>query len=287
MAKKKKFSFTDLADEDFVVHKEEQKTSEKSAINFTLQDLKENAQQNNNQTVVQKLEENKSVINSSVVSTVENDAKKNNVTPTVIENVIKKVTIEDKKEVPVSNNTDASNQLKTEQLVVNESPTTTQSNISPKRNYEVNYDDILNDNQDKKTTEIIGNLFKKEDPIKELFSTKSQPETISNSDLESEDNNHNNNNNNNSLKNLKPRSTLVTYNEAIKKQEKLNTESTHFEENKIKQYLTIKEKLDVKTNIYLKSSVVVKLKELEDRTNESRSSIINKLIEIALKNIEN
>ena len=84
--------------------------------------------------------------------------------------------------------------------------------------------------------------------------------------------------------NLKPRNTTRTFNQAVKNIE--HSENKSFGDEKIKQFLTVKEKLDVKTNIYLKSSIVIKLKELEERTNESRSSIINKLIEIALKNIE-
>lgn len=64
------------------------------------------------------------------------------------------------------------------------------------------------------------------------------------------------------------------------------TMGSNFSPNKIKDLISFKEKLDVKTNIYLKSSIVVKLKELEKRTNESRSSIINKLLEYAIKNME-
>lgn len=140
-----------------------------------------------------------------------------------------------------------------------------------KINYEVNYDDILVDEPKKQV-------------LKELF------EFNNNEQL------HKSNQNNytsykeyrqseNEYKNLKPRSTTKTFNEAIRNQERMK-QSTAFEENKIKQFLTVKEKLDVKTNIYLKSSIVIKLKELEERTNESRSSIINKLIEIALKHME-
>lgn len=64
------------------------------------------------------------------------------------------------------------------------------------------------------------------------------------------------------------------------------TMSSSFSPNKIKDLISFKEKLDIKTNIYLKSSIVIKLKELENRTNESRSSIINKLLEYAIKNME-
>lgn len=77
------------------------------------------------------------------------------------------------------------------------------------------------------------------------------------------------------------------YNEMSHNQENLSsTMGSTFSPNKIKDLISFKEKLDVKTNIYLKSSIVVKLKELEKRTNESRSSIINKLLEFAIKNME-
>ncbi len=131
-----------------------------------------------------------------------------------------------------------------------------------KINYEVNYDDIL-DNDNRK---IVNELFSEEKP--------KQPNLFINENGEKE------------YRNLKPRGTLKTYNEALKRQENNINENHTFGENKIKQFLTVKEKLDVKTNIYLKSSIVIKLRELEERTNESRSSIINKLIEIALKTIE-
>lgn len=85
--------------------------------------------------------------------------------------------------------------------------------------------------------------------------------------------------------NLKPRSNLKSYNIAAKNLNKRENESL-FNDEKIKEIITIKEKLDIKTNIYLKSSLVIKLKALEELTNESRSAIINKLLEIALKNIE-
>lgn len=148
---------------------------------------------------------------------------------------------------------------------------------TPKKVYEVNYDDILNPQKVEKT-KTIEDLFEKKDPIKELFSQNNQSQNLESGEnnLESSEKKYSN---------LKPRSTVRTYNEAIKNQE-VNTETNHFEENKIKQFLNVREKLEVKTNIYLKNSIVIKLKELEERTNESRSSIINKLIEIALKNIE-
>ncbi|MDE6082523.1 MAG: hypothetical protein K2F52_01435 [Malacoplasma sp.] len=160
-----------------------------------------------------------------------------------------------------------------------------------KKVYEVNYDDILNEKPVEKR-EVVESFFEKKDPIKELFSAKDDNITINknnndkyglnNKDLNEKEQT---NENNNSYKNLKPRSTIKTYNEALKNQEN-NKSENYFEEDKIKQFLNVREKLEVKTNIYLKNSIVIKLKELEERTNESRSSIINKLIEMALKNIE-
>ncbi|MGL4647230.1 MAG: hypothetical protein ACRCVI_00705 [Mycoplasmoidaceae bacterium] len=47
-----------------------------------------------------------------------------------------------------------------------------------------------------------------------------------------------------------------------------------------------KEKLDIKTNIYLKKDNYQKIEQIYKNTGNSRSSIINKLIEIALGKIE-
>lgn len=90
-----------------------------------------------------------------------------------------------------------------------------------------------------------------------------------------------------SILNEKDSNEINRYNETLENQENLSgTMGSTFSPNKIKDLISFKEKLDVKTNIYLKSSVVIKLKELEKRTNESRSSIINKLLEFAIKNME-
>lgn len=90
-----------------------------------------------------------------------------------------------------------------------------------------------------------------------------------------------------SILNEKDLNEINRYNETLENQENLSgTMGSTFSPNKIKDLISFKEKLDVKTNIYLKSSVVIKLKELEKRTNESRSSIINKLLEFAIKNME-
>lgn len=133
-----------------------------------------------------------------------------------------------------------------------------------KINYEVNYDDILY--EDDKKSQIAKELFSEDKPkLPNVYIDE---------------------NGEKNYRNLKPRQTTKTYNQALQNQEEQIKAIHSFQENKVKELLTIKEKLDVKTNIYLKSSIVIKLKELEERTNESRSSIINKLIEIALKNME-
>lgn len=54
---------------------------------------------------------------------------------------------------------------------------------------------------------------------------------------------------------------------------------------KIDAFFKEKEKLDVKTNIYLKKENYLKIEEIYKSTGNSRSSIINKLIEIALNKI--
>lgn len=177
-----------------------------------------------------------------------NDLKKENVkTKTEVETKKVEVQQEEKEVVEFNKNKNESNLISTNQS-----------------RFEVNYDDILYKDEDKSKT------------INELFSEEKEkkPNVVINENGEKE------------YRNLKPRDTLKTYNEALKNQEKQISANHSFGEDKVKQFLTVKEKLDVKTNIYLKSSIVVKLRELEERTNESRSSIINKLIEMALKNME-
>lgn len=82
-----------------------------------------------------------------------------------------------------------------------------------------------------------------------------------------------------------------TFNETIQMQKKSNISNNNsefkFDDNKIQQFFTTKEKLDVKTNIYLKPNLVNQILILSKQTGESRSSIINKLIEHALKEIGN
>ncbi|MGL4616712.1 MAG: hypothetical protein ACRCUM_00580 [Mycoplasmoidaceae bacterium] len=54
---------------------------------------------------------------------------------------------------------------------------------------------------------------------------------------------------------------------------------------KVEIFFKEKEKLDVKTNIYLKKDNYARIEEIYKTTGNSRSSIINKLIEIALNKI--
>lgn len=77
---------------------------------------------------------------------------------------------------------------------------------------------------------------------------------------------------------------MKTFNETINS----NTEiiDQEFNSSKIQKFFTTKEKLDVKTNIYLKPNLVNEIQLLAKKTGESRSAIINKLIEHALKDIK-
>lgn len=61
----------------------------------------------------------------------------------------------------------------------------------------------------------------------------------------------------------------------------LNTKQTD-----INKFISVKEKLEIKTNIYLKPNLVLKIKKICDETGNSRSSIINKLLELAIKEFE-
>lgn len=273
-SKKRKFTFTDLADDDFVSHQQNKISNVDDNLNkntnFTLNDLKSVKTQNTNSTNnVQENIENKPsniVEEKQVISPgpqkLEQDQQEEEI-------VFEKLNLDsDEKTIETNSSNNSENNL--------QNNNTNSSTSTTKKVYEVNYDDILEKPVNEEKQKIIDNLVDKKDPIKELFNTKEekQEESLNEEDLE-----------NKTYKNLKPRSTVKTYNEAIKRQEQRQVD-VHFEENKIKQFLNVKEKLEVKTNIYLKNSIVIKLSELEARTNESRSSIINKLIEIALKTIE-
>ncbi|MGL5246104.1 MAG: hypothetical protein ACRC8C_00885 [Mycoplasmoidaceae bacterium] len=67
----------------------------------------------------------------------------------------------------------------------------------------------------------------------------------------------------------------------VKKNEEIKNKN-----GKIDLFFKEKEKLDVKTNIYLKKDNYERIEELYKSTGNSRSSIINKLIEIALNKID-
>ncbi|MGL5591717.1 MAG: hypothetical protein ACRDCF_03245 [Mycoplasmoidaceae bacterium] len=64
------------------------------------------------------------------------------------------------------------------------------------------------------------------------------------------------------------------------------TKDTINKNEKTSVFFKEKEKLDVKTNIYLKKDNYARIEELYKSTGNSRSSIINKLIEIALNKID-
>lgn len=82
------------------------------------------------------------------------------------------------------------------------------------------------------------------------------------------------------------KTVIRTFNESLNYQSN-NGDSNEFSNNpKANELFSSKEKLDVKTNIYLKPKLVFKIKELVDKTGESRSSVINKLIEFALEEME-
>ena len=83
------------------------------------------------------------------------------------------------------------------------------------------------------------------------------------------------------------KTVIRTFNESLSYQSNNENQSNDFPSNsKANQLFSSKEKLDVKTNIYLKPKLVFKIKELVDKTGESRSSVINKLIEFALEEME-
>lgn len=86
--------------------------------------------------------------------------------------------------------------------------------------------------------------------------------------------------------------TIHTFNETVQMNNNPNivnqqVQTNTFDNNKIQHFFTAKEKLDVKTNIYLKPNLVNQIQALSKQTGESRSAIINKLIEHALKDIGN
>lgn len=74
-----------------------------------------------------------------------------------------------------------------------------------------------------------------------------------------------------------------TFQESISNFSDSNLESE--KELDINNLIDHKERLSVKTNIYLKPNLVSTIKKLCDETNNSRSAIINKLIEIGIKSL--
>lgn len=282
VSKAKKFTFTDLADDDFVNNQfgennnnivENNGETKNSNINFSLSDLKNSNNVNFNKTPPLDRVNDQQIIETNETISSNNQDQKPKINEVNIEN---KTMEEFPKEIFQTNLEEEKNKNSVEEITVKQEVKHQLEIQEQKKVYEVDYDDIIHPEKAKES-KLLENLFEKKDPIKELFSTKNDVNTTTEAlNVDESDKRYSN---------LKPRSTLKTYNEAIKNQA-TNAETNHFEENKIKQFLNIKEKLEVKTNIYLKNSIVIKLKELEERTNESRSSIINKLIEIALKNIE-
>lgn len=282
VSKAKKFTFTDLADDDFVNNQfgennnnivENNGETKNSNINFSLSDLKNSNNVNFNKTPPLDRVNDQQIIETNETISSNNQDQKPKINEVNIEN---KTMEEFPKEIFQTNSEKEKNKNSVEEITVKQEVKHQLEIQEQKKVYEVDYDDIIHPEKAKES-KLLENLFEKKDPIKELFSTKNDVNTTTEAlNVDESDKRYSN---------LKPRSTLKTYNEAIKNQA-TNAETNHFEENKIKQFLNIKEKLEVKTNIYLKNSIVIKLKELEERTNESRSSIINKLIEIALKNIE-
>lgn len=83
-------------------------------------------------------------------------------------------------------------------------------------------------------------------------------------------------------------SKLEEIKNVVSKFDKYNEKNSEkfFDDRKIENLFSYKEKLDIKTNIYLKKNLVIKIQELSKKTGDSRSLIINKLIELALKQLE-
>ncbi len=60
---------------------------------------------------------------------------------------------------------------------------------------------------------------------------------------------------------------------------------TNISNESLNGFFDVKEKLDVKTNIYIKKWIYDEIEQIHKRTNISRSSVINKLLEHALKEL--
>ncbi len=61
---------------------------------------------------------------------------------------------------------------------------------------------------------------------------------------------------------------------------------TRISDNSLNGFFDVKEKLDVKTNIYIKKWIYDEIEQIHKKTNISRSSVINKLLEHALKELK-
>lgn len=85
---------------------------------------------------------------------------------------------------------------------------------------------------------------------------------------------------------LKNQSNYIQPEAPYKNESNLSTSKEESFNTNINKLIQVKEKLEVKTNIYLKSDLVRRIKRMCDETGNSRSAIINKLLEYAIKDFE-
>ncbi|KFB07739.1 hypothetical protein [Malacoplasma iowae] len=135
---------------------------------------------------------------------------------------------------------------------------TSSNNVDTSKNNEVENKTFANDDQNKSNI----NIAEKNETSKPIFNERPVEERNS-------------------------KTVIRTFNESLNYQTNNENKKNELSNNsKANELFSSKEKLDVKTNIYLKPKLVFKIKELVDRTGESRSSVINKLIEFALEEME-
>lgn len=135
---------------------------------------------------------------------------------------------------------------------------TSSNNVDNSKNNEVENKTFANDHQNKSNIDIA----EKNETSKPIFNERPVEERNS-------------------------KTVIRTFNESLNYQTNNENKTNELSNNsKANELFSSKEKLDVKTNIYLKPKLVFKIKELVDRTGESRSSVINKLIEFALEEME-
>ncbi|WPL39578.1 hypothetical protein [Malacoplasma iowae] len=135
---------------------------------------------------------------------------------------------------------------------------TSSNNVDTSKNNEVENKTFANDDQNKSNINIV----EKNETSKPIFNERPVEERNS-------------------------KTIIRTFNESLNYQTNNENKTNELSNNsKANELFSSKEKLDVKTNIYLKPKLVFKIKELVDRTGESRSSVINKLIEFALEEME-